>query len=120
MIVGGDQRHGIPGARRPDIGEIEDLQRLTRREPHRLAQPADYRDASKGGSVYPCFASRSRTPSSARPCVSTASASRPFAATSAAVVRRCSIIKSAITAAAIIHGRMVFLNSVQMFMTTPG
>ena len=51
VIVGGGQPHVVAGPRRPDVGEIEDTQRIPRGQVHRHPQPADYCDPAKGGRV---------------------------------------------------------------------
>src|SRR4030095_10138156 len=105
---------GCGGSSRPDISEGVHPQRFARRHVDGHAKALNHCGLVKGGSVYPCEASSPRTPSSAFPCSSTACARRVFASCSAAVVRRCSAIRNATTAPASSHGRMAFLNSVQI------
>src|SRR5215510_4769757 len=119
MVVRRYQADLLAGSRGPDIRQVEDLQRFAGRQAHGHPKSPNHCSLAKGGSVYPWEASSERTPSSAFPCCSTALASRLFASRSAAVVRRCSAMRNATTAPASSHGRIVFLNSIQMFIEPP-
>src|SRR5688572_7960847 len=120
MIVRRHEANVLTCAGRPDFGLVEHPQCLARRQVHRHPKPANHRVSAKGGRVYPCAASSERTPSSAFPCSSTASARRPFASIRAWVVRRFSKMRNATTAPASSHGRIAFLNSSQKFIHTSG
>jgi len=118
MVVCRNETDVLSSSSGPDVRQVEHPQRCARRQGDRYPKPTNHYGLTKGGRVYPCDANSERTPSSALPCCSTAFARRVFASSKAAVVRRCSAIRNTTTAPARSHGRIAFLNSVQIFIDT--